>query len=138
MGKNIGFRRWHGTDHRICFCPSGHCSGIGAYFHIFLPQFSVTGIAIAALFYFHGAEYLWSKGSRSSFELLVTFFAVFELLLFAASHCRTSMQPILSAMHFPTASLEYGRPYLSLSGFSSASKVLRTLPKKRSTLKKMF
>ena len=82
LGKNAGFVAGMAQIIEFVFAPPAIAAAIGAYFHIFLPQFSVTGIAITAYFIFTALNI---SGVRAAalFELLVTFFAVFELLLFA-------------------------------------------------------
>jgi len=64
------------------FAPPAIAAAIGAYFHIFLPQVSVTTIAIAAYFIFTALNILGVKAA-AGFELVVTVLAVFELLLFS-------------------------------------------------------
>ena len=82
MGKNIGFIAGMSQIIEFVFAPPAIAAAIGAYFHIFLPQFSVTGIAITAYFIFTALN-IYGVRAAAIFELLVTFFAVFELLLFA-------------------------------------------------------
>lgn len=65
------------------FAPPAIAAAIGAYFHIFFPQFSVTAIAVFAYFVFTGLNIVGVKAA-AGFELVVTVLAVFELLLFAA------------------------------------------------------
>jgi ethanolamine permease len=64
------------------FAPPAIAAAIGAYFHIFLPQFSVTSIAITAYILFTALN-IYGVKAAAIFELVITFFAVFELLLFA-------------------------------------------------------
>src|SRR3954471_17178974 len=48
LGKEIGFIAGMAQNIEFVFAPPAIAAAIGAYFHIFLPQFSVTGIAISA------------------------------------------------------------------------------------------
>jgi ethanolamine permease len=82
MGKNIGFIAGMAQIIEFVFAPPAIAAAIGAYFHIFLPQFSVTSIAITAYVIFTALN-IYGVRAAALFELLVTFFAVFELLLFA-------------------------------------------------------
>jgi ethanolamine permease len=82
LGKDAGFVAGMAQIIEFVFAPPAIAAAIGAYFHIFLPQFSVTGIAITAYFIFTALN-IYGVRAAAFFELLVTFFAVFELLLFA-------------------------------------------------------
>lgn len=82
LGKNLGFVAGMAQIIEFVFAPPAIAAAIGAYFHIFLQQFSVTGIAITAYFLFTALN-IYGVRAAAFFELLVTFFAVFELLLFA-------------------------------------------------------
>ena len=82
MGKNMGFIAGMAQIIEFVFAPPAIAAAIGAYFHIFLPQFSVTGIAVTAYFIFTALN-IYGVRAAAMFELLVTCFAVFELLLFA-------------------------------------------------------
>jgi ethanolamine permease len=82
LGKNLGFIAGMAQIIEFVFAPPAIAAAIGAYFHIFLPQFSVSGIAITAYFIFTALN-IYGVRAAAIFELLVTFFAVFELLLFA-------------------------------------------------------
>jgi ethanolamine permease len=64
------------------FAPPAIAAAIGAYFHIFIPQFSVTGIAVTAYLLFTALN-IYGVRAAAIFELFVTIFAVFELLLFS-------------------------------------------------------
>lgn len=82
LGKNAGFIAGMAQIIEFVFAPPAIAAAIGAYFHIFLPQFSVTGIAITAYFIFTALN-IYGVRAAAIFELLITCFAVFELLLFA-------------------------------------------------------
>src|SRR6188768_3642277 len=52
MGADLGFIAGMAQIIEFVFAPPAIAAAIGAYFHIFFPQFSVSGIAIAAYFIF--------------------------------------------------------------------------------------
>lgn len=82
MGKNVGFVAGMAQIIEFVFAPPAIAAAIGAYFHIFLPQFSVTSIAVTAYLVFTALN-IYGVRAAAIFELLITIFAVFELLLFA-------------------------------------------------------
>lgn len=94
MGKNVGFIAGMAQIIEFVFAPPAIAAAIGAYFHIFLPQFSVTSIAVTAYLLFTALN-IYGVRAAAMFELLITFFAVFELLLFAG----------VTLPHFETANL---------------------------------
>jgi ethanolamine permease len=81
MGTHAGFIAGMAQIIEFVFAPPAIAAAIGAYFHIFLPQFSVTSIAIVAYLLFTALNMYGVKAS-AIFELVITAFAVFELLLF--------------------------------------------------------
>ena len=82
MGKDIGFIAGMSQIIEFVFAPPAIAAAIGAYFHIFLPQFSVISIAIVAYIIFTGLN-MYGVKAAATFELIVTAFAVFELVLFS-------------------------------------------------------
>jgi ethanolamine permease len=72
MAQNIEF----------IFAPPAIAFAIGAYFNLFFPQIPIIAIAIFSYFIF---TYLNIRGVKAAamFELIITIFAVAELLLFA-------------------------------------------------------
>lgn len=82
LGTHVGFIAGMAQIIEFVFAPPAIAAAIGAYFHIFLPQFSVTGIAITAYLIFTALN-IYGVKAAAIFELVITFFAVFELLLFA-------------------------------------------------------
>lgn len=82
LGRDIGFVAGMAQIIEFVFAPPAIAAAIGAYFHLFLPQFSVTGIAITAYLIFTALN-IYGVRAAAVFELIITFFAVFELLLFA-------------------------------------------------------
>lgn len=82
MGKDIGFIAGMAQIIEFVFAPPAIAAAIGAYFHIFLPQFSVTTIAVIAYILFTALN-IYGIKAAATFELIITAFAVFELLLFS-------------------------------------------------------
>jgi len=82
LGKPLGFIAGAAQIIEFVFAPPAIAVAIGAYFHIFFPQFSINGIAIAAYLLFTGLN-IYGVKAAAVFELVITIFAVFELLLFA-------------------------------------------------------
>ncbi|MEP7107722.1 MAG: ethanolamine permease [Ferruginibacter sp.] len=82
MGKDIGFIAGMAQIIEFVFAPPAIAAAIGAYFHIFFPQFSVTTIAITAYILFTALN-IYGVKAAATFELIITGFAVFELLLFS-------------------------------------------------------
>src|SRR5688500_1438424 len=82
LGKDLGFIGGMAQIIEFVFAPPAIAAAIGAYFHIFLPQFSVSSIAIAAYVLFTALN-IYGVKAAAIFELVITIFAVFELLLFA-------------------------------------------------------
>lgn len=81
LGKEWGFIAGMAQIIEFVFAPPAIAAAIGAYFHIFFPGISVTTIAIAAYFVFTLLNISGLKAA-ATFELIITVFAVFELLLF--------------------------------------------------------
>jgi ethanolamine permease len=82
LGEKFGFVAGMAQIIEFVFAPPAIAAAIGAYFHIFFPQWSVSGIAITAYFLFTGLN-IYGVKAAARFELLVTLLAVFELLVFA-------------------------------------------------------
>ena len=82
LGARLGFVTGMAQILEFVFAPPAIAAAIGAYFHLFYPQFSVTAIAITAYIFFTGLNISGVKAA-AGFELLITVFAVFELLVFA-------------------------------------------------------
>ena len=81
MGKDIGFIAGMAQIIEFVFAPPAIAAAIGAYFHIFFPQFPVTAIAVVAYLVFTALN-MYGVKAAAVFELVITIFAVFELLLF--------------------------------------------------------
>jgi ethanolamine permease len=82
LGRDLGFVAGLTQFVEFVFAPPAIAYAIGAYFHEFLPAFPVLSIAIFSFFAFTLLNILGVKAA-ASFELFITVFAVFELLLFA-------------------------------------------------------
>lgn len=81
LGKEMGFIAGMAQIIEFVFAPPAIAAAIGAYFHIFFPGFSITAIAVSAYFIFTLLNISGLKAA-ATFELIITIFAVFELLLF--------------------------------------------------------
>jgi ethanolamine permease len=82
LGKELGFIAGMAQIVEFVFAPPAIAAAIGAYFHIFFPQVPVTAIAIVAYVIFTALN-IYGVKAAATFELIITIFAVFELLLFA-------------------------------------------------------
>jgi ethanolamine permease len=81
MGRKLGFVAGMAQIIEFVFAPPAIAAAIGAYFHIFFPEIPVYAIAIAAYLLFTGLN-IYGVKAAAIFELFITGFAVFELLLF--------------------------------------------------------
>jgi len=82
LGKDFGFIAGMSQIIEFVFAPPAIAAAIGAYFHIFFPQIPVAVIAITAYIIFTALN-IYGVKAAAAFELIITIFAVFELLLFA-------------------------------------------------------
>lgn len=82
LGKKWGFIAGIAQIIEFVFAPPAIAVAIGAYFHIFFPQFSINAIAVVAYIIFTALN-MYGVKAAAVFELIITIFAVFELLLFA-------------------------------------------------------
>jgi ethanolamine permease len=64
------------------FAPPAIAAAIGAYFNIFFPAVPVTVIAVIAYLVFTGLN-IYGVRAAAGFELVITIFAVLELLIFS-------------------------------------------------------
>ena len=81
-GRDLGFFAGMAQNIEFVFAPPAIAAAIGAYFHIFIPQVDTIYIAIVAYLLFTGLNIVGVKAA-AMFELVVTIFAVVELLIFA-------------------------------------------------------
>lgn len=82
LGRNLGFFAGMAQNIEFIFAPPAIAAAIGAYFHIFFPQLDTTLIAISAYVIFTGLN-IYGVKAAAIFELVITVFAVIELLIFA-------------------------------------------------------
>ncbi len=81
LGKDWGFIAGAAQIIEFVFAPPAIAYGIGAYFNLFFPGIPVLAIAIAAYVLFTGLN-IYGVKAAASFELIITFIAVVELLIF--------------------------------------------------------
>ena len=96
MGRDIGFIAGMAQIIEFVFAPPAIAAAIGAYFHIFFPGIPVIAIAIVAYILFTGLN-IYGVKAAAAFELIITIFAVFELLLFVG----------VTLPHFKLANLQH-------------------------------
>lgn len=82
MGKNVGFIAGIAQVVEFILAPPAIAFAIGAYFNAFFPQVPVLVSAIAIYFVFTALN-VYGVKAAASFEVIVTIFAVGELLLFS-------------------------------------------------------
>jgi ethanolamine permease len=82
FGKDIGFIVGMAQNIEFIFAPPAIAFAIGAYFNLFLPQFSVITIAIFVYVIFTALN-IYGVRAAATFELIITVLAVGELLLFS-------------------------------------------------------
>ncbi len=82
LGKNAGFLAGFSQIIEFVFAPPAIAAAIGAYFHLFLPGVPVMAISIVAYLIFTALNISGVKAA-ATFELVITIFAVVELLIFA-------------------------------------------------------
>lgn len=81
LGRAPGFVAGVAQIIEFVFAPPAIAAAIGAYFVYFFPQFSVSSIAITVYIIFTALN-IYGVKAAAIFELVITIFAVFELLLF--------------------------------------------------------
>jgi len=94
LGKNIGFIVGVAQNIEFLFAPPAIAFAIGAYFNLFFPQLSILSIAIVVYIIFTALN-IYGVKAAATFELIITIFAVGELLLFSG----------LTLPHFDSANL---------------------------------
>lgn len=82
LGKDLGFIAGMAQNVEFIFAPPAIAFAIGAYFNLFLPQIPILAIAIFAYLVFTALN-IYGVRAAASFELIITIFAVAELLIFA-------------------------------------------------------
>jgi ethanolamine permease len=99
-GPQTGFIAGMAQILEFVFTPPAIAAAIGAYLHIFLPSVPVMAIAIAVYFIFTIINILGVKAA-ASFELMITIFAVVELLIFAGATLPAFEYKNLTSNNFP-------------------------------------
>lgn len=82
FGKDLGFIAGMAQNIEFIFAPPAIAFAIGAYFNIFFPDIPVLAISVFAYLIFTSLN-IYGVRTAAIFELLITVFAVGELLLFA-------------------------------------------------------
>ena len=81
LGKDLGFIAGMAQNIEFIFAPPAIAFAIGAYFNLFFPQIPILAIAIFAYIVFTALN-IYGVKAAAIFELVITIFAVGELLLF--------------------------------------------------------
>lgn len=82
LGRDWGFVTGMAQLIEFVFAPPAIAFAIGAYFNLFLPQFSIFSIAVVVYLLFTALN-IYGVKAAARFELIITVLAVGELLLFA-------------------------------------------------------
>ena len=82
LGKDIGFIAGMAQNIEFIFAPPAIAFAIGAYFNLFFPHIPIIAIAIFAYVIFTALN-IYGVKAAATFELVITIFAVGELLLFS-------------------------------------------------------
>lgn len=82
LGKDWGFIAGMAQNIEFIFAPPAIAYAIGAYFNLFIPSLPKEAIAVFAYFVFTALN-IYGVRAAALFELIITLFAVGELLLFA-------------------------------------------------------
>jgi len=82
LGTNWGFIAGMAQNIEFIFAPPAIAFAIGAYFNLFFPQIPILIIAIFGYVVFTALN-VYGVKAAATFELVITIFAVGELLLFA-------------------------------------------------------
>jgi len=82
LGPNWGFFAGMAQNIEFIFAPPAIAFAIGAYFNLFMPQVPIIYTAIFSYMLFTALN-IYGVRAAAIFELIITFFAVGELLLFA-------------------------------------------------------
>ena len=82
LGKDFGFIAGMAQNIEFVFAPTAIALSIGAYFNYFFPQLPVMAIAIAVYLLFTALN-IYGVKAAAIFELVITVFAVGELIIFA-------------------------------------------------------
>lgn len=109
LGKDWGFLAGMAQNIEFIFAPPAIAFAIGAYFNLFFPQIPILAIAIFSYIIFTALN-IYGVKAAAVFELLITIFAVGELLLFSA----------ITFPHFQLRNLEHNAfPYGMAGAFAA-------------------
>lgn len=100
LGKDVGFVAGIAQNIEFIFAPPAIAFAIGAYFNIFFPSVPILVIAILSYFIFTALN-IYGVKAAAMFELIITIFAVGELLLFSSITLPHVEMKNLSANAFP-------------------------------------
>ncbi len=81
LGRDLGFIAGMAQNIEFIFAPPAIAFAIGAYFNLFFPQIPILAIAILGYVLFTALN-IYGVRAAAVFELVITIFAVGELLLF--------------------------------------------------------
>jgi ethanolamine permease len=81
LGMDLGFIAGMAQNIEFIFAPPAIAFAIGAYFNLFFPQIPILTIALCAYILFTALN-IYGVRAAARFELIITLFAVGELLLF--------------------------------------------------------
>ncbi len=81
LGRDLGFMAGMAQNIEFIFAPPAIAFAIGAYFNLFFPQIPILAIAILGYVLFTALN-IYGVKAAALFELVITIFAVGELLLF--------------------------------------------------------
>jgi len=81
LGRDLGFMAGMAQNIEFIFAPPAIAFAIGAYFNLFFPQIPILAIAILGYILFTALN-IYGVKAAALFELVITIFAVSELLLF--------------------------------------------------------
>jgi ethanolamine permease len=81
LGRDLGFLAGMAQNIEFIFAPPAIAFAIGAYFNLFFPQIPIRNIAIFSYVLFTALN-IYGVRAAALFELVITIFAVGELLLF--------------------------------------------------------
>ncbi|GAC1448259.1 MAG: ethanolamine permease [Chitinophagaceae bacterium] len=82
LGKDLGFIAGMAQNIEFIFAPPAIAYAIGAYFNLIFPQIPILTIAVISYVVFTALN-IYGVKAAAVFELVITIFAVGELLLFA-------------------------------------------------------
>jgi len=83
LGNDLGFIAGMAQNVEFIFAPPAIAFAIGAYFNLFFPQIPILVISIAAYLLFTALN-IYGVRAAANFELIITLFAVAEILIFSA------------------------------------------------------